>query len=105
MDDQEKLENQTHDSMLIKNVFNMDLEQFKRYRIGVINGLIRFGDAFYLRLGQLLVHADIKNSVKILHAWQQKCIEFEMMYRIYLAKEKSRLERDDHQETEKSPLI
>ena len=90
--DNEEIENNSYEANLIKNVLHMDVGQFERYKASAARGFIVFGCSFLYHLGHLLLNADIQNSVKIMNVWAKECNEYDMLYRIYLAKEKAKID-------------
>ena len=81
------------DKKLIRDVLGLSsVAAFTRYTGGAVAGLLKFGNEFEKSLGHLLFAADFKNSIRILNVWQKECVEYEMLWRIYQAKERAKKE-------------
>lgn len=75
----------------IKDVLGLSsIDAYERYRNNVIKGLYQFGNIFLGSLGGALEDADFRDSIRILNVWQKECIEHELLWRIYEAKEKAK---------------
>lgn len=86
--DDEEAENSLEEARLVQVVLGMPLEQYHRYKSNVVRGLQLFGGSFGSALGEALFYADLKNSVKILNAFQKECVEHDLLFRIYEARQR-----------------
>jgi len=89
-DDDEKIEAQLYDEQTIRDAGFIDKIHYTEYKNEVIHGLLKFGGLFYSTLGQTLLYAGLKDSLKILRYWGQECEQHAIMYKMYLAKEKAK---------------
>ncbi len=73
----------------VKDLGYMDLNHFLEHKFCVVNGLNKFGGSFAQKLGDCLAVADRSNAIKIMRYWSNECEQHALLYKIYLAKEKS----------------
>ena len=67
----------------------MDLNHFLEHKYCVSMGLIKFGGSFSRKIGEALMIADRNNALKIMRYWLQDCEHHALLFKMFLAKEKS----------------
>lgn len=89
--DDDKAEQMMHEYNLKTQTLGFNTpEAYEEYRENVKNGFLCFGSPFLKNLGNALHYADLEDSVKIIRTWRSKCEEYSMLYRIFLAKQRAR---------------
>jgi hypothetical protein len=73
-------------------VGTLSYHRFEEYKHNAVAGMIKFGGSFISHLGLALDCADDVNSVKIMKVWQSQVAEHEMLYRIWKARELSKVD-------------
>ena len=77
------------DIKLIYDLFGMTPERFNEYRDDVIKGFCQFGTDFLQHLASALNCCETRDEIKIMHTWRKECVEHEMLWKIYQAKQKA----------------
>jgi hypothetical protein len=65
------------------------ISTFEEFKYHVVQGMIRFGSLFTHYLGQALDKADMGNSIKLIRLYQSDASKYEMMHRVWEAKNKA----------------
>ena len=95
MNNDEELEQRLEPTKHVMDSLGMiDLEHFKEFKFNTVSGLVSNNNptTFLWYLGCALFNASDKDAVKIIRVWQNECSQHEMLYRIYLAKQKANSE-------------
>lgn len=87
--DMEAIEQSLEERRHVQVVLGMDFEQYERVKDNAMQGLVEFGGNFENAFGLLLTFCDVKRSVKLMHTFKQEITEYELMWRIKLAKDKA----------------
>lgn len=85
--DDEMLEAKLSEVQYVKDILGMTIDKYREYKENVRNGFLQFGTDFQKALAAALNHGELKDSVKILHFWQNDCVQADIMFKIHKAKE------------------
>jgi hypothetical protein len=83
---EEIIEEQRH---VIDSLGFIDFAHFLQFKVCAVAGMLNYGNDFERTLGKLLHLANVKDSVRIIHAWRNTCMQYEMAYKIEMAKLKA----------------
>lgn len=88
--DMEEIENSLEETKMLQRFGFMNMQHYKEHKELVCAGLLEFGDLFAQELSTALYRASIDDSLKILRYWNQLCEQHALLYKMYLAKQKSK---------------
>lgn len=87
--DLEKVDNDLYEAKRIQQAGWVTMESYIEFKSQAATGLQMFGDVFLQRLGLALDAALTDDALKIMRYWHQACEQHQIIYKMYLAKEKA----------------